>query len=254
MPRATGSVLLLDFDHTLYPTTVPTLKAVDDRITLYIQTFLGLAFADADRLRLRFCEEYGTTLRGLELRHGVDRDHYCDFIHAIEKTHLPPPDPALHDWLRRVPHPCYLFTNARMDWAVQGLRAMGLDGILPLEGLGLHADAGLPADPAFPPMDAAALPWSGPRLHGILDIQFMEWLGKPHADSYLKADRMLRERHGADVRVFFADDRPDNLMAAKETAWTTLWITPDPSRAGPWQDSFDRVAASLLDLDPESLG
>ncbi len=254
MPKPSPSVLLLDFDHTLYPSTLPTLKAVDERITLYIQAHLGLIHEEADRMRLRFCEEYGTTLRGLELLHGVDREHYCDFIHAVEKAHLPPPDPALRDWLLRVPHPCYIFTNARMDWAVQGLRAMGLEGLLPEEGLGRHAGAGLPADPAPREEDAAWEPWTGPRLHGILDIQFMEWLGKPHADAYAKANRMLRERHGADVRVIFADDRPDNLMAAREASWTTLWITPDPSQAGPWKGSFDRVAASLLDLDPETLG
>ncbi len=234
------SVLLLDFDHTLYPSTLPTLKAVDDRITLYIQTFLGLPFPEADHTRLRFCEEYGTTLRGLELRHGVDRDHYCDFIHDIEAAHLPPPDPALQDWLMRVPHPFYIFTNARMDWAVRGLRAMGLDGILPGDGPGILAEATVPT-------------WKGPRLHGILDIEFMEWQGKPHADAYAKVDRMLRERHGKDIRIHFADDRPDNLMAAKEMKWSTLWITPDPAKAGPWMASFDRVAASLLEIDPELL-
>lgn len=270
-------VLLLDFDHTLYPTTLPTLKAVDDRITLYIQTFLGLPFEEADRTRLRFCEEYGTTLRGLELRHGVERSHYCDFIHAIEAEHLPPPDPALHAWLRKVPHPCYIFTNARMDWAVRGLRSMGLQGILPEAGPGIYPEMGgmggtggtggrdgmygapgadlrlaVPVEDASGEREAAP-PWTGPRLHGILDIEFMEWQGKPHADAYAKADRMLRQRHGDDIRVVFADDRPDNLMAAKEVRWSTWWITPEPHRPGPFAWSFDRVAASLLDLDPESL-
>lgn len=250
------SVLLLDFDHTLYPSTLPTLKAVDDRITLYIQSFLGLPFEEADHTRLRYCEEYGTTLRGLELRHGVDRGHYCDFIHAVEDAHLPPPDPGLHDWLMKVPHPFYIFTNARMDWAVRGLRAMGLHGMLPEEGLGAWADAGLvPA--AAGELDEAAPPpprWMGPRLRGILDIEFMEWQGKPHAGAYAKADRLLREKHGRDIRIHFADDRPDNLMAAKELKWATLWITPDPSKAGPWKNSFDRVVPSLSSLDPESLG
>lgn len=264
MPSSSSapSVLLLDFDHTLYPAGLPTLKAVDDRITLYIQTHLGLPFAEADQVRLRFCEEYGTTLRGLELQHGVDRDHYCDFIHAIEAVHLPPPDPALHAWLRKVPHPCYIFTNARMDWAVRGLRAMGLEGILPQEGLGAWADLGADEFPAprgsaetgSHEVDEAVLPpWTGPRLEGILDIAFMDWLGKPHEASYAKADRMLRERHGRDVRIHFADDRPDNLMAAKAMGWSTLWVTPDPDKAGPFKASFDGVASLLTAFDPERL-
>lgn len=251
-------ILLLDFDHTLYPSTLPTLKAVDDRITLYIQTHLGLPPEEADRKRVRYCEEYGTTLRGLELRHGVDREHYCDFIHAVEAHHLPPPDPALHDWLARVPHPCYIFTNARMDWAVRGLMAMGLEGILPEAG----AAWGLKVAPAAPAALAATAerdeaaprsPWPGPRLKGILDIAFMEWQGKPHADAYAKADRHLREAHGEDILVHFADDRPDNLMAAREAGWKTIWITPAPTAGGPWGASFDRIARSLTALDPETL-
>lgn len=265
------SVLLLDFDHTLYPSTLPTLKAVDDRITLYIQTYLGLPFAEADLTRLRFCEEYGTTLRGLELRHGVDRGHYCDFIHDVETAHLPPPDPALQAWLRRVPHPCYIFTNARMDWAVRGLQAMGLEGMLPEEGMGAWtsllpsrtltggADVGVSGRPAgkagtgIAGMGKEAPAWDGPRLLGILDIEFMEWQGKPHADAYAKVDRHLRKRHGEDIRIHFADDRPDNLMAAREMKWSTLWITPEPHKPSPWSASFDRTVNSLLDLDPESL-
>lgn len=253
------SILLLDFDHTLYPSTLPTLKAVDDRITLYIQTYLGLSHGEADLTRLRFCEEFGTTLRGLELRHGVDRGHYCDFIHDIGIAHLPPPDPALQDWLRRVPHPCYIFTNARMDWAVRGLQAMGLEGMLPEAGLGAWAgllapvNGGGEAGAAKAELDEAAPAWTGPRLRGILDIEFMEWQGKPHADAYAKADRHIRELHGEDIRIHFADDRPDNLMAAREMNWSTLWITPEPGKAGPFSASFDRVATSLLELDPETL-
>lgn len=251
------SILLLDFDHTLYPSTLPTLKAVDDRITLYIQTHLGLTWEEADRRRVLFCEEYGTTLRGLELRHGVDREHYCDFIHAVEAHHLPPPDPALHDWLARVPHPCYIFTNARMDWAVRGLKAMGLEGILPEIGVAAGcaeaAVAGMADGRAERDEAAPRLPWPGPRLKGILDIAFMEWQGKPHADAYAKADRHLREVHGEGIRVHFADDRPDNLMAAREAGWKTIWITPQPVSASPWGASFDRVAASLTSLDPETL-
>ena len=72
------TILLLDYDQTLYPSTLPTLKAVDERITLYMCTFLGLSPAEADATRRRFGAQYGTTLKGLEAHHGVDRDHYCD--------------------------------------------------------------------------------------------------------------------------------------------------------------------------------
>src|SRR3954462_11607517 len=93
----TRKVLLLDYDHTLYPSTLETLRAVDNRITLYIETFLGLSPEASDAMRQSLCAEFGTTLRGLEEHHGVEREHYCDFIHEIEDEFLPPPDPVLEN-------------------------------------------------------------------------------------------------------------------------------------------------------------
>jgi putative hydrolase of the HAD superfamily len=231
-------ILLLDFDHTLYPPNLTTLKAVDARINLYIQTFLGFTPEAADSLRLRLWDEYGTTLKGLEIHHGVNRDHYCDFIHAIEEAHLPPPDPIMHDWLARVPHPCYIFTNARRDWAERGLKAMGLSAILPANG----------QDPAGPAILAGRTP---SRLLDILDIAFMEWEGKPNPKPYAKADRFLRERHGSDIRIVFADDRHDNLMEARRNRWSTIWIAPAGEHAQ--GSEFDRTVTSLTEIDPDAL-
>jgi putative hydrolase of the HAD superfamily len=237
-------VLLLDYDHTLYPSTTSTLRAVDDRINLYIRTFLGFDSDGADALRLELWDKYGTTLKGLEELHGVDRHHYCDFIHAIEEAHLPPPDPALRDWLSRMPHPCYIFTNARMDWPVRGLKAMGLGAMLPetpaIGSAGMKA--GMRAEDGF----------AIPRLEGIFDIAFMDWEGKPNPPAYEKVDAHLRERHGSDIDIHFADDRPDNLESARARGWTTIWIPPHT--ASPViGNEFDRVVDSLTRIDPESL-
>ena len=174
------TILLLDFDHTLYPSTVNTLKAVDDRINLYIRTFLGFTSEQADATRTQLWDKYGTTLKGLEELHGVEREHYCDFIHAVEDAHLPPPDPALQAWLARLPHPTYIFTNARMDWAIRGLRAMGLGGLLPANpALGnpqVTGALGLTAvDSAASETTKIGATLPGPRLGGIFDIAFMDW-------------------------------------------------------------------------------
>jgi putative hydrolase of the HAD superfamily len=243
------TILLLDYDHTLYPSTLSTLKAVDDRITLYIQTFLGFSPEAADAARLRLWDEYGTTLKGLEELHGVDREHYCDFIHAIEEAHLPPPDPLLTDWLARMPHPFYIFTNARMDWAVRGLKAMGLEGMLPLD-VGKTSEANpTPAELERTTAVASATAFIGPRLEGIFDIAFMYWEGIPNRAAYAKVDAYLREKHGPDIRIHFADDRQDNLESARERGWGTIWIAPHtaPVVKG---DEFDRVVDSLTALDP----
>ena len=237
------AVLLLDYDHTLYPSTLGTLKAVDDRINLYIQTYLGLDSEAANALRVELWDRYGTTLKGLEVLHGVDRGHYCDFIHAIGAEHLPPPDPVLRDWLARVPHPVYIFTNARMDWAVRGLESMGLAGLLP------EAEALAARDAAEAEGAQGIFPR---RLAGIFDIAFMDWEGKPNRAAYAKVDAHVRARHGARTRIHFADDRMDNLESGRAQGWTTIWI--HPHTAAPVRgDEFDRVVPSLARLDPASL-
>lgn len=245
------TILLLDYDHTLYPSTLSTLKAVDDRINLYIRTFLGFTPEAADAARLNLWDQYGTTLKGLEELHGVDREHYCDFIHAIEEAHLPPPDPFLMDWLARMPHPFYIFTNARMDWAVRGLKAMGLEGMLPLESPGAGAGP-TPVELERSAAVATAAAFMGPRLEGIFDIAFMDWEGKPNRAAYAKVDAWLRAKHGPDLKIHFADDRQDNLESARERGWGTIWIAPHdaPVVKG---DEFDRVVDSLVRIDPVSL-
>jgi FMN phosphatase YigB (HAD superfamily) len=228
-------ILLLDYDHTLYPSTLPTLKAVDDRINLYIRTFLGLTEEEANATRMRLFTRHGTTLKGLEEAYGVDREHYCDFIHAVDDDHLPPPDPALHAWLGRLAHPFYLFTNARRDWVERGLSAMGLGDLLP---------------PA--PESPSVVGDAGPRLHGIFDITFSNWEGKPHPPAYAKVDAHLRARHGQDIQIHFADDRIDNLEAARDRGWRTIWIVPH--NASPELGAtFDRALPSLTSLDPLGL-
>jgi putative hydrolase of the HAD superfamily len=231
-------ILLLDYDHTLYPSTLNTLKAVDDRITLYIRTFLGYTHEAADAARLQFWDQYGTTLKGLEEHHGVDREHYCDFIHAIEDCHLPPPDPSLTAWLSRMNHPFYIFTNARRDWAIRGLTAMGLASILPVSNI-MDENSTLPVN-------------DHGRLKGIFDIAFMDWQGKPHPESYAKVDTFLRLKHGQDIEIHFADDRKDNLETARMMHWNTIWVTPHNANEVP-TGTFDRVLSSLSSLDPESL-
>ena len=66
----------------------------------YIRHHLNLSLPEAAcDAPASFGRRYGTTLKGLETLHGVDRDHYCDFIQDIDDLLMPPPDPALREWL-----------------------------------------------------------------------------------------------------------------------------------------------------------
>jgi putative hydrolase of the HAD superfamily len=233
-------VLLLDLDHTLYPSTLPTAYAVDARITEYIGQHLGLNPEEADVLRQELCARYGTTLKGLETLHGVDREHYCDFIQDVEETLMPPPDPRLRSWLSRVVQktPTYLFTNARRDWADRCLASLGLSDMLIETSQGSEGSGN---------SEGSAAPGA---LLGILDIGFMEWVGKPEAKAFSRTEAFIRQRHG-DVSILFIDDRLDNLAQARLHGWSTVWMRPHDMDAE--LNVGYRNVDSLMELDVETL-
>ncbi len=233
------SILLLDLDHTLYSSTLPTGDAVDARIAQYLRNHLNLSFDAADALRQDLSARYGTTLKGMEILHGVDRERYCDFIQDLEDEQMPPPNPLLREWLIAVGGkvPTYLFTNARRDWVDRCLTSMGFNDLLAENSGGENPGT----------------------LLGIFDIGFMEWIGKPEVEAFTKVEAYVRERHPSLTEIIFADDRLDNLEQARLRGWSTVWVRPHDainarpfdSAQGPSRDH--RVVDSLLELDPETL-
>ncbi len=236
----TSSVLLLDYDHTLYPHTLNTLVELDRRITLFIQTRLGISEEQADRMRIALSQSYGTTLRGLQLLHRVDPHEYCEFIEEVSHDFLPPPNPRLCEWLQKVSLPLYLFTNGRRQWAERGFRTLGLGG-LSLSGSPRSGSLARVEN-----LEACGL------FLDYFDIAFLEWIGKPHDTAYARVEQNLAKIHGSQARIIFADDRVDNLLAAKARNWTTIWVR-NPCHIEPENRPFDFVVDSLADLDHELL-
>lgn len=239
----TESVLLLDYDHTLYPPAVKALTELDKRITAFVEAELGLPREEADRLRRELCRQHGTTLRGLQVLHAVLPDRYFDFIHQVEDRFHPPFEPLLLLWLEALNLPVYVFTNARRDWAEKGLRSLRLWK----EGA---EEAG----------DGGEGPSSGerserPAVREIFDLSFSEWVGKPHPSAYARVEERLRALHGHLPHIVFADDSLANLSTAKARGWTTLWVggveegAALPAAERPW----DLAAERLWEIEPARL-
>jgi len=231
-------ILLLDLDHTLYPSTSPTLDAVDARITRFIETTLNLPEAAADQMRRDLCARYGTTLRGLEELHGVSREVYTTFIQDLGDHLMPAEDPRMRAWLTTAAThlPVYLFTNARRDWADRCLTHIGIADLMET------------------------------HVRAILDIDFMNWIGKPDPSAYAKVEDYLAQRHPEHPERIFADDRLDNLEGARVRGWRTIWVKPHTVGGPAAGNSIEaaavtalatasghRVVDSLLELDPETL-
>lgn len=123
------TTLFFDLDDTLYPSSTGLWPAIKDRMTLYMIERLGLPENDVPFLREQYFKMYGTTLRGLEARHQVDKDDYLAYVHDLPLEKYLKPDPILREVLASLPTRNLIFTNADAQHARRVLTALKLDDL-----------------------------------------------------------------------------------------------------------------------------
>ncbi|MDQ7011555.1 MAG: pyrimidine 5'-nucleotidase, partial [Mariprofundaceae bacterium] len=74
---------VIDLDNTLYAADSGVFARMDRRMTAFVSHELGVDAETADRLRLKYWREYGTTLRGLMLHHGMEPEPFLHDVHDI---------------------------------------------------------------------------------------------------------------------------------------------------------------------------
>lgn len=119
---------VFDLDHTLYPPEMALFDQINVRMTAYVMQALGVDRAEADRLRLSYWREHGTTLAGLMDNHGVDPGPYLHEVHQIDFTVLAP-DPALAARIAALPGRRIVYTNGTASYAENVLHHRGLTGL-----------------------------------------------------------------------------------------------------------------------------
>jgi putative hydrolase of the HAD superfamily len=130
---------LFDLDNTLYPLESGLAAQISDRITAYVERLTGLGQDEAWTLQKRYLVEYGLTLRGLMLHHGVDAYEYHAMFADLSLAALKH-DPALVAGIGRLPGRRLVFTNADAGHAARILDRLGLsslfDDVFPIERAG----------------------------------------------------------------------------------------------------------------------
>jgi len=206
---------VIDLDNTLYAADSGVFARMDQRMTAFVAKELEIDAKTANELRVKYWKEYGTTLRGMMLHHGMEPEVFLHDVHNINAHEILSEDKALDKALTRLPGRKIIHTNGIHEHAERILETLGV----------LH------------------------HFERIYDIRFNRYIPKPCKETLA----MLIEKEGATPnRTLVVDDMPDNLAAAAALGCKTVWITHE-TKKGTWDyhvPSFhhlpDRFSSSSL--------
>ena len=123
------TTLFFDLDDTLYPASTGLWHAIKGRMNLYMIERLGIPESDVPFLREQYFKMYGTTLRGLEERHKVDREDFLAFVHDLPLQEYLKPNPGLREVIASLPTRNLIFTNADVAHARRVLTTLQLEDL-----------------------------------------------------------------------------------------------------------------------------
>jgi putative hydrolase of the HAD superfamily len=189
------SALYFDLDQTLYEPQSGLLAAGDRLITTQLACCTGLTEGEADQLRQRLRDQYGTTARGLEVEYGIEQEGFYRLCYIdLNPADYLQPAPALATMIRRLPVPSYVVTNAYYTYAHEVLEALEL------------ADC----------------------FAGIFDIRAFNWRPKPDPAAY---ESVLQATGQPAHETVMIDDFAHNLPPAAALGMMTVYLGPGTAEA-----------------------
>jgi len=185
----TFETIFFDLDATLYAASTGLWEAIRVRIDQYLREVMDLPAAETPKIRQRYYEQHGTTLRGLQIDYGISARHYLDYVHDLPLHEYLQPDPDLRDLLLSIPCPRWIFTNSDEPHAQRVLSVLGIEAC----------------------------------FDGLVDIYRLDPECKPRPGAYHKA---LALAGVADPKnCTFIDDAVHNLVPAKALGFFTVLIS-----------------------------
>ncbi len=201
---------VFDLDNTLYPPQARLFDQIEDRMTAFVMSALGIDRPSADRLRRHYYSHYGTTLAGLMREHDLDPADYLVDVHDIDLRHLTV-DHDLVAHIRALPGRKIVYTNGSAPYATRVLAARGMAGMF----------------------DA---------VYGVEDAGF---LPKPEAAAFTA----VFDRDGLDpARAAMFEDDPRNLAAPHAMGLRTVHVAPEPLAADHIHHHTDDLTGFLARL------
>jgi len=186
---------VIDLDNTLYAADSGVFARMDKRMTAFVASELNVDETEANRLRIKYWQQYGTTLRGMMLHHGMEPEAFLHDVHDIDAHEILEKDDALNAALARLPGRKVIHTNGIREHA---------ERILAVLGIAHHFKA-------------------------IYDIRFNDYIPKPCQKTLAS---LIAAEGFTPARTLVVDDMAENLRAAKALGCKTVWITREAK--GTW--------------------
>lgn len=186
---------VIDLDNTLYPASNGVFARMDRRMTAFVAHELDVDDNTANELRVRYWKQYGTTLRGMMLHHGMVPEPFLEHVHDIGVEEMLEKDDGLNAALSQMPGRKVVHTNGTSEHAERVLESLGVRR---------HFDT-------------------------IYDIRFNAYIPKPCK----KTLQMLLSYEGISPdRAIVIDDMEDNLKIARDLGAKTAWVSEQTDENG----------------------
>ena len=195
---------VFDLDNTLYPHHSNLFSQIDVKMTAYVSELLQLPRDEARKLQKDLYREFGTTLNGLMVRHGIDPDDFLNKVHDIDYSWIAP-DPRLGNAIKALPGRKFIFTNGDRGHAERTARQLGI-------------------------LD---------HFDDIFDIVAAGLTPKPARETY---DKFVGLHRVDTPRAAMFEDLARNLAVPKRLGMTTVLIVPnnfEPTYAQIWEQDPD---------------
>jgi putative hydrolase of the HAD superfamily len=203
--------LVCDLDNTLYSPDSGVMPAMGQLIDRYMVERVGIPPEDVEGLKRLYYQQYGATMRGLILHHGIDPEDYLAFIHDLPLEQYIQPDPDLGAMLTGIPLRKAVFTNADREHAVRVLDTLGVR----------H------------------------HFEWIIDVHDFGLRSKPHPSAYLRILEVLAARADECILV---EDASRNLAPAKAMGMLTVLVGGGSPPANALAEEADVCIPDILHL------
>lgn len=181
---------LFDLDETLYAPGNGLWPMLGARMNIFIHTRLGIPMDEVEELREKYYHTYGTSLRGLQINHGIDANDYLDFVHDVEVSDYIHPDEKLQRILEQIPGHKVIFTNANRKHSTRVLKALGVEQF----------------------------------FSSIIDVVDMDPFCKPYPEAFHTAMKLVGDLNPSHYILF--DDSINNVRTAMDLGMHAVLVSP----------------------------